>query len=144
MRDWPLSFCSFRSVATTLEHFCNLLQCMYCNVYNKKKEQLHKKPAEKPSAPVSVHRAVSRGDSSVGSTVDLRGMTAEEAVTALQMYLDRAAMTNLNELTVIHGKGTGVLRRAVADELKHNRLVASYRLGRYGEGETGVTIVELK
>lgn len=105
---------------------------------------LGEKPAEKPSAPVSVHRAVSRGDSSVGSTVDLRGMTAEEAVTALQMYLDRAAMTNLNELTVIHGKGTGVLRRAVADELKHNRLVASYRLGRYGEGETGVTIVELK
>ena len=40
LRDWPLSFCSFRSVATTLEHFCNLLQCMYCNVYNKKKEQL--------------------------------------------------------------------------------------------------------
>ena len=105
---------------------------------------LGEKKAEKPSAPVSVHRAVSRGDSSLGSTVDLRGMTAEEAVTALQMYLDRAAMTNLNEITVIHGKGTGVLRRAVADELKHNKLVASYRLGRYGEGESGVTIVELK
>lgn len=105
---------------------------------------LGEKKADKSSAPVSVHRAVSRADTSVGTSVDLRGMTAEEAISALQMYLDRAAMTNLNEVTVIHGKGTGVLRRVVADELKHNKLVKSFRLGRYGEGENGVTVVELK
>ena len=61
-----------------------------------------------------------------------------------ERYLDAAVMAKLKQVTIIHGKGTGALRTAVQAMLKKNRLVKSYRLGVYGEGETGVTIVELK
>lgn len=75
--------------------------------------------------------------------LDLRGMTAGEAVAALANFLDSAGLANLSSVRIIHGKGTGVLRKAVHDELKHNRMVKRYRLGVYGEGEDGVTIAEL-
>ncbi len=75
--------------------------------------------------------------------LDLRGMTADEAVATLSIFLDNAMMANLASVRIIHGKGTGVLRKAVHDELKHNRAVKRYRLGIYGEGEDGVTIAEL-
>lgn len=74
--------------------------------------------------------------------VDLRGMMAEEAVAVMENYLDSARRANLNSVRVIHGKGTGVLRKAVQTSLKRNPFVKSFRLGRYGEGETGVTVVE--
>lgn len=76
--------------------------------------------------------------------VDLRGMMTDEATAVLDRYLDGAAMAKLTGVTIIHGKGTGALRAAVHADLKRNPLVKSFRLGRYGEGETGVTIVELK
>ena len=76
--------------------------------------------------------------------IDLRGMEAMEAVLAAERYLDSAVMGKLNSVTIIHGKGTGVLRNAIHQMLKRNKCVKAYRLGRYGEGETGVTIVELK
>ena len=63
---------------------------------------------------------------------------------AAERYLDTAVMGKLSTVTLIHGKGTGVLRKAVQDMLKKNKAVKSFRLGNYGEGETGVTIVELK
>ena len=75
--------------------------------------------------------------------LDIRGMTADEAVATLSIFLDNAMMANLASVRIIHGKGTGVLRKAVHDELKHNRAVKRYRLGIYGEGEDGVTIAEL-
>lgn len=75
--------------------------------------------------------------------LDLRGMTADEAVATLAVFLDNAMLANLSSVRIIHGKGTGVLRKAVQDELKHNRAVKRYRLGVYGEGEDGVTIAEL-
>lgn len=74
--------------------------------------------------------------------LDLRGMAADEAVGVLGQFLDNAVMANLHQVRIIHGKGTGVLRKAVQEELKRNRQVKSYRLGVYGEGEDGVTIVE--
>ena len=76
--------------------------------------------------------------------IDLRGMEAMEAVLAAERYLDSAVMGKLSTVTIIHGKGTGVLRNAIHQMLKRNKCVKAYRLGRYGEGETGVTIVELK
>lgn len=80
----------------------------------------------------------------VKTEVDLRGMTLEEALLDADRFLDDAYMAGLNQVSIIHGKGTGVLRAGISDLLKRHRLVKSFRLGRYGEGETGVTIVELK
>ena len=76
--------------------------------------------------------------------VDLRGMMTDEAEMVLSQFIDRAIMANLTQVTVIHGKGTGAVRKAVHAYLKRCKGVASFRLGRYGEGETGVTIVDLK
>lgn len=80
----------------------------------------------------------------VESRVDLRGLDAEEAVYKTDKYLDEAYLSNLGEVTVVHGKGTGVLRRTINTMLKRHPHVKSYRLGEYGEGGDGVTIVELK
>ena len=80
----------------------------------------------------------------VSSEIDLRGMEAIEAVLAAERYLDSAVMGKLKTVTIIHGKGTGALRSAIQDMLRHNKCVKSFRLGRYGEGEAGVTVVELK
>lgn len=80
----------------------------------------------------------------VSPEIDLRGMESIEAVNAAEQYIDSAVMGKLKTVTIIHGKGTGALRAAVQQMLKHNKAVKSYRLGRFGEGESGVTIVELK
>lgn len=78
------------------------------------------------------------------SEVDLRGMDAEEGVLEMERFLDECIVLNLKTVSIIHGKGTGALRAAVHQALKRNKAVESFRLGVYGEGETGVTIVELK
>ncbi len=74
--------------------------------------------------------------------VDLRGMDSVEAICVLDRYLDEAMRSNLKQVRIIHGKGTGVLRTAVQNSLKRNKFVKKYRLGVYGEGEDGVTIAE--
>ena len=76
--------------------------------------------------------------------VDLRGMEVIDALLTAEQYLDGAVMAKLKTVTIIHGKGTGALRTAVQNMLRHNKSVKSFRLGRYGEGEAGVTVVELK
>ena len=101
------------------------------------------KPRKAPSGSVS-KKAVSRSERSASAEVDLRGMTAEEAIMELDRYLDNAVMSGVPVVTVIHGKGTGVLRNAVQQHLRRHRNVKTFRLGVYGEGESGVTIVELK
>lgn len=80
----------------------------------------------------------------IRAEIDLRGQMADEAVINTDKYLDDACLSSLSQVTIIHGKGTGVLRQAIHQLLKRHPYVKSYRLGKYGEGETGVTIVELQ
>ena len=76
--------------------------------------------------------------------IDVRGQTAEEAIMTVDQAIDGCALSNIHMLTIIHGKGTGVLRSEIQKYLRHHKAVKSFRLGTFGEGETGVTIVELK
>lgn len=95
----------------------------------------------------SVTKRVTTGSSRGGgsmSELDLRGETVLDALLEVDRFLDNAQLNGLNQVTIIHGKGTGALRKAVQDHLKRHSAVKSYRLGVYGEGESGVTIVELK
>jgi DNA mismatch repair protein MutS2 len=71
-------------------------------------------------------------------------MDAEEAVYSTDKYLDDAYRAGLGEVTIVHGKGTGILRQAINDMLRRHPHAKSYRLGNYGEGGTGATVVELK
>ncbi|MDD6316652.1 MAG: Smr/MutS family protein, partial [Clostridia bacterium] len=80
----------------------------------------------------------------VSQSIDVRGMTAEEAIMEVDRYLDHATRFHLEGVTIIHGKGTGVLRSAIQAQLKRDPRVKSYRSGVYGEGEMGVTVVTLK
>jgi DNA mismatch repair protein MutS2 len=75
---------------------------------------------------------------------DVRGMMLEDALLEVDGFINNAIMGGLGEVSIIHGKGTGVLRAGIQQHLKHHKGVASMRLGVYGEGETGVTIVKLK
>ena len=104
-----------------------------------------KQPAKKP-APQPRRDAPRRELNlrSAESEVDVRGMSAEEALFEVDNFLSRAIMAGLPSVTVIHGKGTGVLRGAVQQHLRANKRVKSVRSGVYGEGEQGVTIVELR
>lgn len=76
--------------------------------------------------------------------LNVMGMTADEALYEVENFLDKAVTDNLEEVKIIHGTGTGKLRKAISERLARHRNVESFRLGRYGEGETGVTIVKLK
>ena len=76
--------------------------------------------------------------------LDLRGMMVDEALGAVDLFLDNALMGKLETVTIIHGKGTGALRKAVREHLKGSRYVKSFRPGAYGEGEDGVTVVTLR
>ena len=104
-----------------------------------------KQPAKKP-APQPRRDAPRRELNlrSAESEVDVRGMSAEEALFEVDNFLSRAIMAGLPSVTVIHGKGTGVLRNAVQQHLRKNKRVKSVRSGVYGEGEQGVTIVEFR
>ena len=81
---------------------------------------------------------------SISTEINLLGKTVDEALSLLDKYLDDAYLAHLPSVRVVHGKGTGALRNAVHGHLKRLKYVKEYRLGEYGEGDSGVTIVTFK
>ena len=102
---------------------------------NDEKVTMNKRPERKITKSVNVRAQ---------TEIDLRGQTAIEAIIAVDQAIDTAILTNTHNLTIIHGKGTGVLRAEIHRHLKTHKAVKKFRLGTFGEGEAGVTIVELK
>lgn len=98
----------------------------------------------KPERKDTVKQKITLEKQPVGLNLDIRGMLVDEALIEVDRYLENAAMNGLNEVTIIHGKGTGALRTGVQNYLPTHRLVDSYRQGAYGEGDAGVTAVVLK
>lgn len=86
----------------------------------------------------------SRSSRSARTELDLRGLTVEEALLETDKFIDDARLSGIGQVTIIHGKGTGALRTAIHTQLRTTAGIKSFRLGVYGEGETGVTIVEMK
>lgn len=106
-----------------------------------------KKLRSKASAGKSMRTISSTKDNTTARgmlELDLRGQTVEEAIMELDMFVNKSLLSNVSQVTVIHGKGTGALRAAVHKYLRQCKQVRTFRLGVYGEGETGVTIVEFK
>ncbi|MCI9568128.1 MAG: endonuclease MutS2, partial [Lawsonibacter sp.] len=101
-------------------------------------------PAQKETRKIIARAEHTLRTAAVPSQIDLRGMMTDEAVATLERFLDTAMMGKLETVTIVHGKGTGAVRSAVRTYLKRSRYVKSFRPGRYGEGEDGVTVAELK
>ena len=116
----------------------------------KLKANLKNMRMSKPDKPKKAERKKAGGGASgisiraVERECDVRGMNVEEAILAIDMFLDGAMLNKLNEVQIIHGKGTGILRAGVQRHLRAHPGVQEFRLGRYGEGEDGVTVVTLK
>ncbi len=94
-----------------------------------------------------IERAITRVKSNretIRTELDLRGSNVDEAILAIDKYLDEAVLSGLHQVRIIHGLGTGALRRGVQEYLRNHRAIKSMRLGVHGEGGTGVTVVELK
>ena len=106
-------------------------------------EQTQQKKKQQP-APRATPAPQLRLERRASSELDIRGYETLEAESVVENYLDAAVMAKLETVTIIHGKGTGALRKAVHEILKRSKAVKSFRLGRYGEGEAGVTVVELR
>ena len=101
-------------------------------------------PQKRAAAPKTGPAPTLHLERRASSELDIRGYETLEAESVVENYLDAAVMAKLETVTIIHGKGTGALRKAVHEILRRSKVVKSFRLGRYGEGEAGVTVVELK
>ncbi len=107
-----------------------------------KRETVHK--AKKTAPVVSAHAGLQRTrDDQLRMELDLRGTTLEESYIEVDRFLDETYLAGLGQAYIIHGKGTGVLRTGIQEFLRKHKHVKSYRLGNYGEGGAGVTVVEL-
>ncbi|MCC8192963.1 MAG: endonuclease MutS2 [Ruminococcus sp.] len=93
---------------------------------------------------VSKKGVISKASRSVKTELDIRGYAVDEGLYELDSFIDNAVMSGIGVITIIHGKGTGVLKNAVRSHLKNHKQIKSYRRGVYGEGEDGVTVAELK
>ena len=101
--------------------------------------------ARKKTPSVTIRQNADRAlRASAARELDIRGMETLEAESVVENFISAAVMGKLETVTIIHGKGTGALRKAVHDILRRNKAVKSFRLGVYGEGESGVTVVTLK
>ena len=109
-----------------------------CEILKKQKQA-----PEKPKHSVGGGKGINKA-AHISSDINLLGKTVDEAVAELDKYLDDAYLAGLNQVTIVHGKGTGALRKGIHTYLKRQSHVKSFRLGVFGEGEAGVTIVEFK
>lgn len=111
-------------------------------------DNLRKKPKNAQSTELKKTRKVtgmqSRAQREVSGELDIRGMASDEAILELDRYIDNAVVSGLEIIRIIHGKGTGVLRKNVQSHLRSHKNIKSFRLGTFGEGENGVTVAELK
>lgn len=109
-------------------------------------EKIEEEPAFKPSVKTKTTGSKVKASKSysISAEINLIGMTSDEAISELDKYLDDAYLAHLSPVRVVHGKGSGILRKAVHQYLRRQKHVASYRLGEFGEGDAGVTIVEFK
>lgn len=105
---------------------------------------IEKTESDKKSKGTVSKKAISKVDRKISMDCDIRGCDSIEGVYQMDSFIDNAVMSGLKTITIIHGKGMGVLRKAVHQRLKNHPSVKCFRLGIYGEGEDGVTIVELK
>ena len=106
---------------------------------------LEQAPPKKKQSGSNVKKSVQSNMTRKSSLeVDIRGMMTDEGIMEVDRFIDSCLLGGIETITIIHGKGTGALRAAVHQFLKHNKHVKSYRLGAYGEGEAGVTVAELK
>jgi len=92
----------------------------------------------------SITISVESKASDIPSELHLLGLRVDEAINILDSYINSALLANLSTIRIVHGKGTGVLKKAVHEYLKNNSHIKSYRIGNFGEGDLGVTIAELK
>lgn len=107
-------------------------------------ELLSSKAASVPT-PLRQATTVKRSrDENIRRELDLRGTNLEEAIMETDRFIDEAFLGNLGQISIIHGKGTGVLRTGIQEYLRKHRHVKSYRLGNYNEGGAGVTVAELQ
>ena len=103
-----------------------------------------KEPKRQAGGMRTVHTGSSNATASSNSSIDLRGTTVEEAMLDLDKFIDGILRTGLNQITIIHGKGTGALRKGIHVYLRKHPNIRTFRVGTFGEGEEGVTIAELK
>ncbi len=102
------------------------------------------KPVQKQKKPVKMGKVGVKAERRGKMELDIRGCACDDGVYQLDAFIDQAVMSNISTITIIHGKGTGLLRKAVHQRLKNHPSVKNFRLGVFGEGEDGVTIAELK
>lgn len=126
----------YAKLKTTVENL-RLLCDMESEVPKKKKPGTMRKVNRNGMSTPQVSRNIS-------SEIDVRGMIGDDAWMEVDKYIDCALLANLNSVTVVHGKGTGALRAAITSRLKKDKRVASFRMGEYGEGDSGVTVITLK
>lgn len=120
------------------------LGIMKMKVARKDLQLVASKPEAKPPAQRVTTGVKRTRDDNVRMELDLRGQNLEESLMEVDRFLDEGFLSNLGQVYIIHGKGTGVLRTGISDYLRRHKHVKSYRLGNYGEGGTGVTVVELQ
>jgi DNA mismatch repair protein MutS2 len=102
------------------------------------------KPEIAEEKPKGYRKGFDMTNKNIKTSIDLRGMSLEEAFLEIDKYLDDAYLSGLNEVQLIHGKGTGVLRQGITEFLRKHQLVKDYRLGEFGEGGSGITVVKFK
>lgn len=107
--------------------------------------KLKKSNAPSTEAPKTrkVSGIVSRSERNISGEIDIRGLATDEALLELDKYIDEAVLAGMGTITIIHGKGTGTLRKNVQSHLRHHRNIKTFRVGLFGEGENGVTIAEI-